>query len=153
MSMAAVSIRRSGSRRDLVRVVDPGHRADLAARALAYRPLTSRSAQTSTGVDRCTSQVGACRGGVVRSRTVSRVSAYGAITGTSTITPFRASSSATKPIRVHLGVAVLAGEAEAGREMRADLVAVEHLDAAARGRAAGRPAHRRWWSCRRSAGR
>ena len=54
---------------------------------------------------------------------------------------------------LHVGVPVLAGEAEARGEELADLVAVEHLDAVALARAAGRPARTRWWSCPRSADR
>ena len=66
-----------------------------------------------------------------RLRTASRLSAYGAITGTSTLTPLRGEQLGDEADPLHVGVPVLAAEAEARREELADLVAVEHLDAVA----------------------
>ena len=73
----------------------------------------------------------ACRAASWWARTLSRASAYGAITGTSTITPCRASNSATKPILVTWVSPVLPGEAQTGGQVRAHLVAVQDLDVGA----------------------
>src|SRR5919206_727598 len=67
------------------------------ARARAYRPLTSRPSQTSSGVDRCTSTNRPCRS--TSARASSRAASYGAIAATTTVPPCLTTSPATKPIR------------------------------------------------------
>ena len=74
-----------------------------------------------------------CRSAWWRLRTASRLSAYGAMTGTSALTPLRGEQFGDEADALHVGVPVLAAEAEARGEELADLVAVEHLDAVALG--------------------
>src|SRR4051794_28175288 len=85
------SMRRSGDSGSSYGSSTPVSPVSSPAACLAYSPFTSRTEHTSTGVATCTSMYAAPLFWW-RPRTASRLSAYGAMTGTSALTPLRASS-------------------------------------------------------------
>ena len=67
----------------------------------------------------------------MRWRASARACAYGEIAAVITAAPCLTNSDATKRNATDVDVAILAAEAQTLREMRPDLVAVEHFDATA----------------------
>src|SRR5581483_9591316 len=96
-SCLVVSMRSSGSTGSSYGSETPVNSGISPARALAYRPFTSRRSHSSTGVATCTSTNGP--NSSTRERALRRASAYGEIADTITAAPARVSREATQPMR------------------------------------------------------